>query len=349
MEKVKPLISVILPFYNNVRQLPKAVESVMKQSFINFELLLIDDGSTDGSFNKVAEMIRGDERCKLFHQENQGVSAARNCGLKEAKGDYLCFVDADDYVGPDYLKHLFEKVECSSGIGLIISGAYQVREDGTFLSNISLPEMVIDKTDFLKLFTETHIEKFGYPWGKIYNLNLVRSLELQFPPISNREDLIFMFQYLLHCDFVFILSWQDYYYVRATNSSNSLSVKIASFESEFIGYDMYVSCIEAFSLQYGFSLKDVENVMNSIMITFQRAIKSDYQPRTRVVLKKRIEHLRRIVELHRRYLVLYYHPDYLIDKFCRILLLQGFYHFYDWIVRLIFFLGIKNKMFFGPQ
>lgn len=97
------MISVIVPVYNTEKFLSKCIESILKQTYQNFELLLIDDGSPDECGNICDRFAEQDKRIRVFHKENGGVSSARNLGLENAKGDYICFIDSDDYIGENYL------------------------------------------------------------------------------------------------------------------------------------------------------------------------------------------------------------------------------------------------------
>lgn len=103
------VISVIIPVYKAEKYLSRCIASLLAQSFTAFELLLIDDGSPDNSGKICHDWAERDCRIRVLHQTNAGVSAARNKGLDEAKGEYIVFVDSDDYVGTDYLKHLYEE------------------------------------------------------------------------------------------------------------------------------------------------------------------------------------------------------------------------------------------------
>ena len=102
------MISIVVPIYNAEPYLLECLESLMIQSYEDFEVLMVDDGSKDNSLAICREWAAKDERFRVFSQANAGVSVARNRALEEAKGDYVCFVDADDAVAPDYLAHLLE-------------------------------------------------------------------------------------------------------------------------------------------------------------------------------------------------------------------------------------------------
>ena len=99
-------ISVIVPVYNVMAYLTRCVDSIRKQTYRNLEILLVDDGSTDGSAGLCDELADSDPRIRVIHQKNSGVSAARNAGIQEACGEYVLFTDSDDYVAVDYLEKM---------------------------------------------------------------------------------------------------------------------------------------------------------------------------------------------------------------------------------------------------
>ena len=104
------MISVIIPIYNSEKYLSKCISSVLEQTYKDLELILVDDGSTDNSLNICNDFAERDSRIVVVHQKNAGVSAARNNGLKNAKGDFITFVDSDDYVENDWLELLFKAI-----------------------------------------------------------------------------------------------------------------------------------------------------------------------------------------------------------------------------------------------
>jgi glycosyltransferase involved in cell wall biosynthesis len=116
------LISIILPTYNRIRFIPQAIESVLKQTYTNWELIIIDDGSTDGTERIVNEYLNENSRIRYYRQPKKGASAARNFGLNIAKGSYVTFLDSDDIYHPDKLNvQLYKALECNSRIVLCFS------------------------------------------------------------------------------------------------------------------------------------------------------------------------------------------------------------------------------------
>lgn len=116
---MKPMISVIVPIYNVESYLARCIDSILIQSFKDFELILVNDGSTDNSLNICKKYLNIDKRIKLVSQINKGLSAARNTGVMHASGDYICFVDSDDFIEKDYLLLLLNNIKkCNSDIAM---------------------------------------------------------------------------------------------------------------------------------------------------------------------------------------------------------------------------------------
>lgn len=105
------LISVIVPVYNVEKYLRKCIDSILCQTYKNFEIILIDDGSSDNSGKICDEYLNRDERISVFHKKNQGLSEARNTGIKKAKGKYLTFVDSDDFINEEYILNLYDNLK----------------------------------------------------------------------------------------------------------------------------------------------------------------------------------------------------------------------------------------------
>lgn len=148
----KPLISVIIPVYNIEKYLERCVDSVCNQTYQNIEVLLVDDGSTDSSGKLCEQLAQKDDRIKVFHKENGGSSSARNLGLSNAKGEYVGFVDSDDYISEDMYELLYEAaVEYSTDIVQV--GRDEMDEAGNKLPNICEPPKereVIASENFLR-------------------------------------------------------------------------------------------------------------------------------------------------------------------------------------------------------
>ncbi len=134
----QPLISVIVPVYNILEYLPRCVASITRQTWQNLELLLVDDGSTDGTGTLCDELAAEDSRIRVFHKENGGSSSARNLGIDKAAGDYLGFVDSDDYIEPDMYQRLLAAA-LKYDAPIVQIGRNEVDEAGNALPDICIP------------------------------------------------------------------------------------------------------------------------------------------------------------------------------------------------------------------
>ena len=101
-------VSIIVPVYNVEKYFDKCIESIIRQTYKNIEIIIVDDGSKDNSGIIADEYAKTDSRIKVFHSENRGLSFARNCGVKYATGDFLCFVDSDEYISEEYIVNMFD-------------------------------------------------------------------------------------------------------------------------------------------------------------------------------------------------------------------------------------------------
>lgn len=202
----KPCVSVIIPVYNVEQFLPNCIESVLNQSFIDFEMLLIDDGSTDGSGVICDMYAEKDSRVHVFHKENGGVSSARNLGLNEAKGEWICFVDSDDELMPESLQII---VNCISDAVDMVMAGYEVYDDNGVLSysvetrkekNISAEAAVKE------MYKPTDYRYQGYICSKLLRRSIIKEAKLSFA-----EDIFFNEDRLFTVGFIFASERNVYY------------------------------------------------------------------------------------------------------------------------------------------
>ena len=203
------MIGVIVPVYNAEKYLCQCIDSILAQTFADFELLLIDDGSKDNSGAICDEYAEKDKRIRVFHKENGGVSSARNMGLDKAKGEWITFVDADDYLYKDAFESLLKK----SHADLIVGGYVHVG----ILSKkkkILLPD---DRKIVIKgegdILGEVMACYLTTPWCKLFRKNIIRDRNLRFDSsLSYGEDTDFVFQYVCWIDTIQFVSQAVYCY-----------------------------------------------------------------------------------------------------------------------------------------
>ena len=215
------MISVIIPVYNVEPWLDQCLASVAAQTYTDWECILVDDGSTDGSGSICDRWAGKDSRFKVFHQANAGVSTARNRGIELAQGQWINFIDSDDWVDPQYLQALMDA--SSDGVQLVVSGHTQ-HHKGSSKTHVPPRDETIELTS---THTETFINNIGLIYGpcsKLFKNQIVSNMAHRFPGhISLGEDLHFCFSYLKHIKSIRFVPYSYYHYRRT--ESNSLSSK----------------------------------------------------------------------------------------------------------------------------
>lgn len=211
-------ISIIIPIYNAEKYLKRCVNSINMQSFSNYEMILVNDGSIDNSATICDEFAKYDNRIRVFHKENGGVSSARNWGLDKAIGEYIMFVDSDDYMLPGMLEVMLSTLE-SKKADLVVCGTTET--GGGYWRPITDVDYSINqlKENFVSLL---HTELLSPPWNKIYKKEIIGSNRFC-EDISFGEDLLFNIQYLEKCENISLIKESPFYHEK--ENENSLVVK----------------------------------------------------------------------------------------------------------------------------
>ena len=186
-------ISIIIPVYKVEPYIKKCLDSVITQTHTNLEILLINDGSPDNCGEICDEYTIKDSRIKVFHKENGGLSSALNVGLEYASGDYIGFVDSDDWIEPDMFEHLLETIQC---VDISICSYFKNIGDVTeSISNIkNIPNDVIQTEQMLlyPLKRDYYMGFCGYVWNKLYRAEVIKRSGLQFDEnIKYAMDILF--------------------------------------------------------------------------------------------------------------------------------------------------------------
>ena len=216
-------ISVIIPIYNKIKYIDTVLEQVRAQSFADFECLLIDDGSTDGSGAVCDQFVALDDRFHAFHIPNGGVSHARNVGLDHAKGEYMTFIDADDQIQNNYLENLW-RCAVASGADLVISGIQKVDENGTVLQTI-LPcrQGICPMNALMEDFAQEQLDTgiYGYCVAKLFPQRLVSQIRFD-ETLALAEDFDFYLKLYAVIDSVYLDHSAYYRYLQNAQNSTSL-------------------------------------------------------------------------------------------------------------------------------
>lgn len=213
-----PMLSIIVPVYNILEYLPRCVHSITAQTYTNLEILLVDDGSTDGTDKLCDELAKEDGRIRVFHKENGGSSSARNLALKEARGEYFGFVDSDDYISPNMYEMLYQAVS-EKGVKMAQIGRDEIDQEGNRLPDICEPPkepILIASEAFLKeLLMHRGDSSFC---TKLVHRELFENRE--FPIGRLNEDFYLLVHMLKDCEGLVSLPQQAYhvFYRMGSNS-----------------------------------------------------------------------------------------------------------------------------------
>lgn len=178
------IISVIIPVYNVEHLLERCLNSVIQQAYKDLQIILVNDGSTDKSPEICDNYLKIDDRIKVIHKKNEGPNAARKDGVNIANGEYIAFVDSDDYID----KNMFEVLvnEASKGVDVVQCGYRKVSTAGEVLSTITLKPIDISQTSEIALYYASQKNTTNFLWNKLYRAEIFKNIE--FPSFFAGED-----------------------------------------------------------------------------------------------------------------------------------------------------------------
>ena len=215
----QPLISVIVPVYNVAPYLGRCLDSIAAQTWGNLEVWLVDDGSTDDSAALCAAMAEKDPRFRLLRQENAGVSAARNLAMDHAGGQYLQFVDGDDFLPPDATETL-ARTAASTGADLVVGRFWRVAGSRAAVRGHIKEDRLLTRREFAGEMLKAPANfYYGVLWNKLYRRSLVEGGRLRFDPaVTWCEDFLFNLEYLRRARLIAASARPVYCYVKRPGS-----------------------------------------------------------------------------------------------------------------------------------
>ena len=215
--------SIIIPIFNAEKNLKRTVESVLNQTYKNFELILINDGSKDKSKEICEEYAKKDSRIKFINKENEGVSQTRNLGIEKAIYKYICFLDSDDYIENNMLEEYVNIINNHNDIQLINSGFFSevYDEKNPQIDIINYNEKYYSsikeiKKDFVILWDKHLLYNI---WNKVYRKDIIQENNIKFPDYNWGEDIDFNRNYLLHINNMYNTKKAFYHYIRSSESA----------------------------------------------------------------------------------------------------------------------------------
>ena len=261
--------SIIIPVYNVEKYIERCLLSILKQDYSDYEIIVVDDGSKDRSGAICDKFAQKYENITVIHIPNSGVSNARNTALAKARGEYVWFIDSDDYIETNALEIIESHIEKYDNMDLLIFDAIVVNEEGRELGRITcnLPcgQSMKFETHKNFVFANTSL------WNRIYRTEIIRNNQLLFEHnITIAEDLLFNYKYLLECQNVYYEKDALYYYLQRKNSAMSGAGKnkdvLKVFESlifyykENSKYTLYKNEIEYLAIYHYFVVTSVRMI-----------------------------------------------------------------------------------------
>lgn len=230
------IISIIVPVYNVEAYLPRCIESLLSQTFNNIEIILINDGSTDSSAIICDQYQQLDKRIRVTHQSNQGVSYARNVGIEQAVGEYLSFVDSDDWVSPNYIELLLKAITQQQDIDVAFCEYYTVRDGKPVIHCCNSEDNIYDHITGVHMLCQDK-EINNYVWGKLYKKELFASI--RFPEERAMcEDMAILYKVFYLARKIYHIQAPAYYYLVRTDSSiNSRWTPLKAYHYFLGGYE----------------------------------------------------------------------------------------------------------------
>lgn len=239
------MVSIIIPVYNVEKALLyNCIDSVLNSTYKNIELLLIDDGSSDGSGSICDEYLYKDSRCKVIHKSNEGISETRNKGLRMAKGNFIFFLDSDDFIHPQMIEILRNALHSNPKIDISMCFGYQIYNSNPInntIYNIScINALQVNQEVLMKnLFGQSSSDEWQYMavWNKMYKKELLESVWFE---ESGAEDLLFNCKVYNKSQHILLIPEKLHYWVQRNNSTSHKQINKKYIDR----IDVYAECIE---------------------------------------------------------------------------------------------------------
>ena len=276
-----PLISIIVPVYNVERYLSRCIDSILAQTFTNFELLLIDDGSTDKSGNICDAYALKDNRIRVFHKNNAGPSHARNYGLNVSIGQWIAFIDSDDFVASNYIE-TFIKYNNTFDTNIQVIQGYHLYSDEQLdcifkdKQYYYIELTIHGNNDNISIAKQRLLHKWEV-WGRMFSKKVIQNNKIKFnEKVSYGEDGMFWHEYILHLKKIIYVPEQNYYYNKPMQGTSICQTHKFNYEEELELIYFYKSyhrkLISAFSIE-GLYANDIYKLYLDRYLSLYKSVK----------------------------------------------------------------------------
>lgn len=284
------MISVIVPIYNVEKYLTKCLDSILASTYKDLEIILVDDGSTDNCSQICDEYLKKDRRIKVIHQQNGGLSDARNKGIDIARGDYISFIDSDDYIDKDLYSNVMDTFNSNDNIDIVVFGRYVEYKNKTHIVVPDVNHPITGKEALIDLASFKGFDMAA--WDKVYKRDIIA--DLRYPFGKKNEDYYLTYKLLDNSKMVMFIQKPFYHYVQRQNSisrNKKISFDAVDGSLEEVEYvkKKYPNLLNVALTNYFFSYVSIYNVVikQNIKIEYnqKKAIKRNCQKLLKSVLK----------------------------------------------------------------
>ncbi len=308
----KPLVSVVVPVYNMGQQLKKSIKHILNQTYENIEVLLVDDGSKDNTFEICSELAQSDKRVRCFHQQNMGSGPARNKGIENASGKYIYFPDADDKPDESLIECAVSGME-ENGCDMAVFGFRRTLDNGREITVHKLDGEVYNgevvRREYHRFYGFNDIGGIqGAPWNKMFRLDYIKKNNIEYPPMRRHQDDVFIMRYVSVMDKVLFIDKILYTYY-----ANDKRMLFSKFPKDY--FDI-VSELNDYSMKYIYNWnKNNKNAVDLICREFVngtcQALIVSFNPKFGYTFKERYKVIRNIA---RRFMSELPNPGYRSDS-----------------------------------
>lgn len=304
-----PLVSIIVPVYNIEKYISKCIKSVLSQTFKDWELILVDDGSTDNSGKICDEYALKDNRIKVIHKENEGVTATRDKGVKEAQGEFLFFIDGDDYITDNALELLINKQK-ENDADLVRGSICNINENRIITKENINPQNINNIETWIKYIIENSV---AYIVNCIFKTKLYKE-SINIPnDVVVREDTLTSLQYGLKVQNICSIQEITYFYVQRNNSVMHSINKNP--QKEYLGYIRYIEeIIKLYNSYLKINNKYISNILEKEIAIF--------------IILVMIHTHKKMFKLHKKIVIEYYKKYYLLKPRNHIKIFKGSWKLY---------------------
>lgn len=321
-------VSIVIPVYNVEKYLRECLDSILNQTLKEFEVILVDDGSPDNSGIICDEYANRDSRFKVIHKINAGVSAARNTGLKEAKGKWVTFIDSDDFVEKTFLENLYQPITEGLKVDFVQGGCVNYKN-----GEVESIEQQYDY--FYSTDSEALLNRFrGLAVSKLLKTNIIAENNIVFDEkMRIAEDMVFTLDYIKHVSSYVFVPEIGYYYRRDNVSSATKSKRFLTYDEELHRFKHIYNSIEQYKNHNRLKEEQCAFRYSQCSKILMQTYFSLYRAKTEKTIRKKCLKFG-VTEAQRR--ILKYYKGGIIQALLSRIILKGYINIFDWLTSIIF-------------